>query len=89
VVDEKALVAALTAGHVGAAALDVFEVEPLAADSELRSLPNVFINPHVAGYTQECQARVVEIVKANVLRVLAGEPPFNVVNSGLPVRPPR
>lgn len=80
VVDEDALVVALRAGAISAAALDVFAVEPLAADSELRQLENVFITPHTAAYTRDANDRALEIVGANVRRVLAGQPPFNVVN---------
>jgi phosphoglycerate dehydrogenase-like enzyme len=48
VVDETALVEALRAGHLRGAALDVFETEPLPADSPLWDLPNVFVSPHSA-----------------------------------------
>lgn len=47
-VDESALVGALATGHIGGAALDVFETEPLPGDSELLSLGNVVVTPHVA-----------------------------------------
>jgi D-3-phosphoglycerate dehydrogenase len=80
VVDEAALVRALDAGHLGAAALDVYEVEPLAADSPLRSFENVFLTPHTAGLTAEAEARVLETCGANLRRVLDGLDPFNVVN---------
>lgn len=83
VVDEAALTEALQDGRLAAAALDVFEEEPLAADSPLRSLNNVFITPHIGGATEEAQSRVLEVVKANVTRALAGEPLFNVVNAGV------
>jgi phosphoglycerate dehydrogenase-like enzyme len=83
VVDESALVAALRERRIAAAALDVYEVEPLPRDSPLRALDNVFITPHVGGATSEAQDRVFEIVKTNVLRALAGEALFNVVNAGV------
>ena len=81
VVDEEALIAALRAHRIAGAALDVYQVEPLAPDSPLRALDNVFLTPHVGGATEEAQARVLEVVRTNVLRALAGEPLFNVVNA--------
>jgi phosphoglycerate dehydrogenase-like enzyme len=80
VVDEAALVRALDSGHLGAAALDVFEVEPLAADSPLRSFDNVFLTPHIAGLTDEAESRLMEMCGANLRRVHEGLEPFNVVN---------
>ena len=80
VVDETALIAALDAGRLGGAGLDVFEVEPLAEDSPLRSFENVFLSPHVAGATEEAEARLLETCGANLRRVLEGLEPFNIVN---------
>jgi phosphoglycerate dehydrogenase-like enzyme len=53
IVDEAALVAALRAGTMGSAALDVFDVEPLPAEHVLRSLPNVLLSPHQGFVTRE------------------------------------
>ena len=80
VVDEAALVRALQSGHLGGAGLDVFEVEPLAEDSPLRSLDNVFLTPHTGGLTDEAEARVLAVCAANLRRVVDGLDPFNVVN---------
>ena len=80
VVDEKALVAALESGHLGGAGLDVFEQEPTPADNPLRGMENVFFSPHVGGFTAESEARVLEVVRDNLSRVLDGEEPANVVN---------
>jgi len=80
VVDEAALVQALDAGGLGGAGLDVFEIEPLGAESPLRSFDNVFITPHSAGLTSEAEARVLQVCGANMRRVLEGLEPFNVVN---------
>jgi phosphoglycerate dehydrogenase-like enzyme len=80
IVDEPALVEALRSGHLGGAGLDVFETEPLPADSPLRSLDNVFLSPHVGGNTYEAESFLLEVVGANLIRVLDGEEPLNVVN---------
>lgn len=80
IVDEKALVAALSEGHLGGAGLDVFEVEPLPADSPLRGLENVILAPHRGGATVEADERLIEVIGDNLVRVLDGRPPWNVVN---------
>ncbi len=80
VVDEKALVAALESGHLGGAGLDVFEIEPAPTNNPLRRMENVFLSPHVGGATLESEARVLEVVRDNLVRVLDGEEPSNVVN---------
>ena len=66
-----ALVAALTAGTIGGAGLDVFETEPLPADSPLWDAPNTILTPHVAGGRP---LGVEAAVRANVAHLLAGEP---------------
>ncbi len=80
VVDEKALIAALDSGHLGGAGLDVLEQEPTAVDNPLRRMENVFLSPHVGGATAEAEARVLEVVRDNLTRVLDGDEPSNVVN---------
>jgi D-3-phosphoglycerate dehydrogenase len=80
VVDEAALVRALDSGHLGGAGLDVFEVEPLPADSPLRAFENVLLSPHAGAWTEEAEARLLDVCAANLRRVLAGQEPFNVVN---------
>jgi len=80
VVDEAALVRALDSGHLGGAGLDVFEVEPLAGDSPLRAFENVLLSPHAAAWTEEAEARLLDVCGANLRRTLDGQEPFNVVN---------
>ena len=80
VVDEAALVRALDAGHLGGAGLDVFEVEPLPAESALRGFENVFLTPHAAALTDEAESRLLDVCGANLRRVMQGLEPFNVVN---------
>lgn len=74
VLDEAALVAALRSGHVGFAALDVAEVEPLPADSPLWDLPNVLISPHSASTVEGENARITEIFLHNLRCWLDGRP---------------
>lgn len=68
IVDEDALVAALREGHLGGAALDVFEDEPVDAGSGARfaGVPNLILTPHVAGVTRESNRRVSEMTAAQV-----------------------
>lgn len=80
IVVQADLIAALKSGQLAGAALDVYEEEPLPDDSPLRSMDTVVLSPHVAGFTVEAEARLLDITAANVARVLDGEPPINVVN---------
>jgi len=73
IVDEAALLDALTSGRLYRAVLDVSEVKPLPAESPLRSCEAVILTPHVAGLTAEAQERTSRLVITDVLRVLAGE----------------
>lgn len=70
-VDEAALDAALRSGRLGGAGLDVFESEPLPAESPLWDAPNTIITPHAAGGRP---LGVEAAVRANVAHLLAGEP---------------
>jgi (S)-sulfolactate dehydrogenase len=72
VVDERALAAALRERRLGGAALDVFEHEPLAADSVLAGCPNLLLTPHIAGVTRESNERVSSLIAARVATALGG-----------------
>ncbi|MEX0846403.1 MAG: D-2-hydroxyacid dehydrogenase, partial [Ilumatobacteraceae bacterium] len=78
-VDEPALVDALRTGRVGFAALDVTEVEPLPAESELWDLPNVIITPHSSGATRSNHQRASDLFVDNLGRFVRGEPLSNEV----------
>lgn len=80
VVQERALVAALHAGHIAGAALDVFENEPLAADSELWGLKNVIISPHVSSWSRDYRMRAAEIFCVNLEKYLSGQPLLYVID---------
>ena len=71
VVDEAAVAVALRAGHLGGAALDVFEVEPLPAGGGFDGCPTLSLTPHIAGVTSEANERVSFMIAAKVLEVLS------------------
>jgi phosphoglycerate dehydrogenase-like enzyme len=81
VVDESALAAALAAGALRGAALDVFATEPLPPDSPLWKLPNVLITPHVSATTPRFWEREAALMLENLHRYLAGEPLLNRVDA--------
>ena len=72
VIDEKALVAALTDKTIAGAGLDVYEKEPHAPDA-LTALPNVVLTPHIGGHTLESHVAMQDCVLANLTRVLRGQ----------------
>src|SRR5438034_4087982 len=74
------LVAALRAGEIAGAGLDVFEQEPLPAEHPLWTLPGVLITPHTAGYGPYLDERRYEVFADNCRRFLAGEPLRNLVD---------
>jgi len=80
IIKETALIAALKSGQVAAAGLDVFEDEPLAKDSELRSLPNVVLTPHLGASTAEAQESVGIEIAEQIADVLKGGVIRNAVN---------
>ncbi|MGD9865583.1 MAG: D-2-hydroxyacid dehydrogenase [Pseudodonghicola sp.] len=71
-VDEPALIAALEAGRIAGAGLDVTATEPLPGDSRLWSLPNVVLTAHRAGETQRYEANVLDILSRNLDLLWAG-----------------
>jgi phosphoglycerate dehydrogenase-like enzyme len=79
-IDTAALIAALKSGHLGGAYLDVTDPEPLPADSELWSLPNVILTPHSSWATEHQMDRAAEIFRKNFERYVRAEPLRNVVD---------
>lgn len=80
IVDEAALVEALRVGRPGGAALDVFEREPLDADSPLWRMEDVILTPHIAGFGPRYWEGLVELFARNLERWRSGEPLENVVD---------
>lgn len=70
IIDEEALAAALHKRRLAGAMLDVFEQEPLAADSVFEGVPNLILTPHIAGVTEESNARISQMTADNVRVVL-------------------
>jgi phosphoglycerate dehydrogenase-like enzyme len=83
IVDEAALIDSLRSGHVRAAVLDVFEREPLPADSPLWDLPNVFVSPHSASTVAAENGRIVDLFRENIRRYLDGRPLVNLLDKEL------
>ena len=71
--------AALASGHLGGAGLDVFETEPLPAESPLWSMPNVIVTPHNSGDAPGNLVRATEIFLDNLARDRRGAPLRNEV----------
>ncbi|MGC9333453.1 MAG: D-2-hydroxyacid dehydrogenase [Anaerolineae bacterium] len=79
IVDEAALIQALCEGWIAGAGLDVFEQEPLPADSPLWDLENVLMSPHVAGFTPRYDERAATLFVENLGRYLGDQPLLNLV----------
>jgi len=79
-IETAALVEALQQGHVAAAALDVFDPEPIRADSPLLGMDNVIISAHIASVSMKALRKLRESVAETVARAVRGEPLVNVVN---------
>jgi D-3-phosphoglycerate dehydrogenase len=80
VVDEKPLAEALKSGQIAGAALDVFDVEPLPADSPFFDCPNVIMTPHVGAHTYEAILRMNMMAAESIVDFFNGKIPKHVVN---------
>ncbi len=80
VVQESQLIQALKEHRIAGAALDVFDQEPLPQNSELWSLKNVIVTPHISATSMDYRARSAEIFGANLERYLSGRPLLHVID---------
>jgi D-3-phosphoglycerate dehydrogenase / 2-oxoglutarate reductase len=81
---EPDLAAALAAGQIAAAALDVFATEPLPMDSPLRTAPNLTLTPHAAWYSDVAVTRLQYLVADEITRALTGQPVRRAIPGSLP-----
>ena len=79
-VETDALLEAVTSGRLAAVGLDVTDPEPLPADHPLLHLDNVIVTPHVASWTEEAKRRMLLMAVDEVLAVLTGGTPSNLIN---------
>ncbi|MEM6941325.1 MAG: D-2-hydroxyacid dehydrogenase [Pseudomonadota bacterium] len=80
VIDQKALYGALKNAHIAGAALDVFETEPLPADSPFWDLDNTLISPHCSSVSEDWETASFDLFLQNLGRWMAGEPLRNIVD---------
>ena len=85
VVDENALFEALRKKQIAGAALDVYEKEPLPADSPLLSLNNVLLTPHIGSAAEETRYKMGEVAAENLANFLIGKKPQYLVNPIYPI----
>jgi D-3-phosphoglycerate dehydrogenase len=82
VIDTPALVETLRSGKIAGAALDVFDVQPLPPSDVLFDCPNLLLTPHTAGITATSSRAMAVGAAEEMLRILRGEEPLNLVNPG-------
>ena len=80
IVDHTALIPLLREHKIAGAALDVFPIEPLPADSPLWKMPNVILTPHIAGFSPHYDQRAVDLFSQNLQRYLDGLQLYNRVD---------
>jgi phosphoglycerate dehydrogenase-like enzyme len=86
-IDPDALTAALQSGHVSAAALDVFNPEPIPADHPIRKMDNVILASHIASVSGPAVTKLRQTAAKLALMAINGEPLPNVVNGVSPTQP--
>jgi glyoxylate reductase len=87
IVDERALVRALAREEIWAAALDVFEEEPIGSDHPLLAHPRCVVAPHLGSASHATRAHMVDIAVHNIVEGLAGRPLPNILNPAVEARP--
>jgi D-3-phosphoglycerate dehydrogenase len=80
VIDTPAIINALRSGRIAGAALDVFDMQPLPPDDVLLDCPNLLLTPHTAGITATSGRAMAVGSAEEMLRILRGEQPLNLVN---------
>jgi phosphoglycerate dehydrogenase-like enzyme len=80
IIKQDDLIAALRAGKLRGAALDVATPEPLPSDSELWDVPNLILTPHISGLSKAYTDRSFQILSANLTKIEKGDKLFNVVD---------
>jgi glyoxylate reductase len=88
VIDQQALTAALGAGRLGGAGLDVSETEPISPDDPLLRMNNVVVTPHIGSASHGTRLRMAELAVDNLLEVFAGRPPRHCANPDVKLRYP-
>jgi phosphoglycerate dehydrogenase-like enzyme len=83
VIDEQAMIEALSAKKIGGAGLDVFEHEPLEASSPLWDLENVILTPHISGANRSYMDKACDLFAENLKRFAANRPLLNLIDPGL------
>ena len=83
VVDQDALLAALTDGSIAGAAVDVLTTEPPAVDDPLLRLPNLLVTPHSSSWSAESSDQLRHDAAANIVEALSGRLPRSIVNRSL------
>lgn len=81
IVDQDALIAALEAGEIAGAALDVMTPEPIPTDHALLRAPNLIVTPHVGTATEATRTKMGHLAVGGLLGVLAGDQPANALNA--------
>ncbi|MEM9222444.1 MAG: hydroxyacid dehydrogenase [Pseudomonadota bacterium] len=80
IVDDDALIRAVSGGHLRGAAMDVFDTEPLGADHPLAQTPGILLSPHIGGATEEALVRTALATATQVVDVLEGRKPAHLVD---------